>query len=244
MTNLSPEVSPWRRRFSRERLIVGLPLLVGVVGLSSLLLWDAWPRLGRLQEQKERLEDLRFKQASLPGLRRELSKQQIRAQKVAQEQALLVDLIAGRDQIQTFLAEVGRVADATGVVVNLYQPSVRSAPASQPSKNSPASRKSRSSQKEAPKDPLRQLGYVKTSVLLEAEAPYESLLAFLRRMESLQLLVEPSDLSLKASSRKPVSSSLPGVLNKPSSALKLRLSFFDRVAEPQSKDQDPQRRPI
>ncbi len=226
-------------------MLIGTPVITGVVVLACLLIFDGWPRVGRLQEQRERLQELRLKQASLPGLRRQLAKQEIRAQQVAQQQALLVDLIAGRDQIQTFLAEVGRVADATGVVVSLYEPSAPPAP--KPPKPQSRSRSSKSKQKDVPKDPLNELGYVKTSVLLKAIGPYEALQSFLRRMESLQLLVQPSNLALKSSSKgqKIKVRSTAVELEKPNTELNLRLSFFDRVdgAEPQSKDQEPQRRP-
>ena len=242
MTNLSAALPTWKRRFSRERVLVGAPVVAAVVVVAGLLLLDGWPRLGRLQEQQERLEELRLKQASLPGLRRQLAKQEIRAQEVAQQQALLVDLIAGRERIQTFLAQVGRVADATGVVIELYEPSAPPAPAPSPANSRSRSRSNRSNQKAAPKDPLTGLGYVKTGVLLQAKGPYEALQAFLRRMESLQLLVQPSDLALKALAAKG-DAKAPDALEKPSTQLKLRLSFFDRVAEPEAKAAAAQRRP-
>jgi len=241
LTNLSAALPTWKRRFSRERVLVGAPVVAAVVVVAGLLLLDGWPRLGRLQEQQERLEELRLKQASLPGLRRQLAKQEIRAQEVAQQQALLVDLIAGRERIQTFLAQVGRVADATGVVIELYEPSAPPAPAP-PANSRSRSRSNRSNQKAATKDPLTGLGYVKTGVLLQAKGPYEALQAFLRRMESLQLLVQPSDLALKALAAKG-DAKAPDAVEKPSTQLKLRLSFFDRVAEPEAKAAAAQRRP-
>ncbi len=227
-------------------MLIGAPVVAGFLVLAGLILLDGWPRLGRLQEQHERLEELRLKAASVPGLRRELAKQEIRAQQAAQQQALLVDLIAGRDRIKTFLAEVGRVADATGVLVELYEPATPPAPKSPSSKTSSQRRSNSSKEKTSPKDPLAELGYVKTSVLLKAEGPYESLQGFLRRMESLQLLVQPSDLALKAVPfRKVAENANPDIVSKPKTELKLRLSFFDRVAgaEPQSNDPKPQRQP-
>ena len=238
MTNLSAALPTWKRRFSRERVLVGAPVLAAVVVLLGLVLVDGWPRLGRLQEQQERLEELRLKQAALPGLLRQLARQEIRAQEVAQQQALLVDLIAGRERIQTFLAQIGRVADATGVVIELYEPSVPPAPAPPPSNSRSRNRSSRSNQKAAPKDPLTGLGYARTSVLLQAKGPYEALQAFLRRMESLQLLVQPSDLALQSLEGK-VDAKTPGVVIKPLTQLKLRLSFFDRVAKPEAKALKP-----
>ena len=100
MTNLSPELPAWRRRFTREWVLVGVPMLLALLVVALLAVVDGWPRLGRLQEQQERLEELRRKQASLPGLQRQLTKAEIRAQQVAQRQALLVDLIAGREHIR------------------------------------------------------------------------------------------------------------------------------------------------
>ena len=83
---------------------------------------------------------------------------------------------------------------------------------------------------EAPKDPLTELGYTKTSVLLQAQGGYLALQAFLRRMESLQLLVQPSDLSLRAlnASRQREGGT---ALAPPLTQVNLRLSFFDRTAD-------------
>ena len=225
---------------SRERLLVGTPVAAALVCIGVLAFVDGWPRFARLQEQHERLEELRQKQASLPGLQRQLAHREARAQEVEQQQALLVDLIAGRERIQTFLAEVGRVADATGVLINLYEPSAPPKP-----KPPSAQTRSRGGSKPSdetpppPKDPLTELGYQKTSVLLQAQGPYEALLAFLRRMESLQLLVQPSDLELEALGQsKTAEAGVP--LVQPLTKLKLRLSFFDRIQDPQIQAATPQ----
>ena len=243
MTNLSAEASTWKRHFSRERTLVGVPIFAALVIFFGLVLLDGWPRFGRLQDQHERLEELRLKQASLPGLRKQLARQEIRAQQVAQQQALIVDLIAGRDRIQTFLAEVGRVADATGVEISSYEPSKRPVTTPPPPSSSSRGKSKKSNQDAKPKDPLSELGYVKTGVLIKAKAPYESLQAFLRSMESLQLLVQSSDLALKPVSVANPKKVIPGVDSKPLTELKLRLNFFDRVAEPQSKGAETPRRP-
>lgn len=218
---------------SRERLLVGTPVAAALVCIGVLAFVDGWPRFARLQEQHERLEELRQKQASLPGLQRQLAHREARAQEVARQQALLVDLIAGRERIQTFLAEVGRVADATGVLINAYEPLAPAEP--NPPEQQPSSQGRSTSSNETPpppKDPLTELGYQKTSVLLQAQGPYEALLAFLRRMESLQLLVQPSNLELEALEQNP-SAKDAAILTPPLTELKLRLNFFDRIQDPQ-----------
>jgi type IV pilus assembly protein PilO len=61
-------------------------------------------------------------------------------------------------------------------------------------------------------------------------------------MEALQLLVQPSDLALTALAAKG-DAKAPNAMEKPSTQLKLRLSFFDRVAKPEAKAASSQRRP-
>ena len=235
MTNLSPELPAWRRRFTRERVLVGVPVLVALLVVALLAVVDGWPRLGRLQEQQERLEELRRKQASLPGLQRQLSKAEIRAQQVAQQQTLLVDLIAGRERIQTFLAQLSREAAATGVVIELYEPVAAKPSPAASNRNSRNSRNSRSTSRNAkaaaPKDPLTGLGYSKTSVLLKVKGPYAAIQAFLRRMEAQQLLVQPSDLALKALQVKGDAKDSAARV-QPLTELKLRLTFFDKNPTP------------
>ena len=229
MTNLSPELPAWRRRFTRERVLVGVPVLVALVVVALLAVVDGWPRLGRMQEQQERLEELRRKQASLPGLQRQLTKAEIRAQQVAQQQALLVDLIAGRERIQTFLAQLSREAAATGVLIELYEPVAAKPSPAASNRNSRNSRStSRNAKAAAPKDPLTGLGYSKTSVLLQVQGPYAAIQAFLRRMEAQQLLVQPSDLALKALQVKGDAKD-PAARVQPLTELKLRLTFFDKT---------------
>ena len=222
MTNLSPDRPKWRQRFSRERVLIGAPVVTGLVAAIALAVIDGKPRLERLSVQTERLEELRRKQAALPGLIEQLRQAERRALEVAQEQAVLVDLIAGRDKIQTFLAQVSREALATGVDIDVYEPVPPVVPAPETTDATAA--------EEAPKDPLTELGYTKTSVLLQAQGGYLALQAFLRRMESLQLLVQPSDLSLRAlnASRQREGGT---ALAPPLTQVNLRLSFFDRTVD-------------
>ena len=227
MTNLSPELPAWRRRLTRERVLVGVPVLVALLVVALLAVVDGWPRLGRMQEQQERLEELRRKQASLPGLQRQLPKAEIRAEQVALEQALLVDLIAGRGRIQTFLAQLSREAAATGVLIELYEP-VPATGASSETSDRNARNNSRKAKAAVPKDPLTGLGYSKTSVLLQVQGPYTGIRAFLRRMEALQLLVQPSDLALRALEIK-IDAKDSAAMVQPLTELKLRLSFFDKT---------------
>ncbi len=229
MTNLSPERPAWQRRFTRERVLVGSPLLVVLVVILVLVGVDGWPRFGRLQQQQQRLEELRRKQGALPGLQRQLVKAQTRTREEEEQQALLVDLIAGRGRIQTFLAQLSREASSTGVVIELYEPTLlTSSPGA--GNRTPRTRSSGANQVPASDDPLTSLGYRKTSVLLKVKGAYASLQAFLRRMEALTLLVHSSDLSLQALDTS-TDANVEAARVLALTQLKLRLSFFDHSAE-------------
>ncbi|MBL6801266.1 MAG: hypothetical protein ISQ51_06385 [Synechococcus sp. BS307-5m-G37] len=238
MTNLSPDQSVWRRRFSRGRILVGAPAAFGVVLAGALFAGLAWPRLGVIEEQRQRMDDLKAKEASLPQLKLQRTKTQVELQKAQQQQSLLIELVAGQGEIDTFLAQLSRESAATGVTITLYEP-VAAVSADAPSEatnkaSKPGQTQGKGNKQAAPKDPLAKLGYQKTAVLLQAEGPYPGLLAFLRRMEALKLLVQPSDLELvaidDASQASDEDDQQPA--GPPRTQLKLKFTFFDKSAEP------------
>ena len=78
---------------------------------------------------------------------------------------------------------------------------------------------------------MTDLGYRQTAVSLGVEGGFEALQDFLQRMESLEVVVEASDLSLRSLSLEaPSAQSL--------TELALRLSFLDRSVE-SSAEQAP-----
>ena len=192
MTNLRNGVSP--AVLSRDRILVGAPLLIGVALAMGAGLGVLRPTLERGDALEVRLADLQRQQRNLPALDRRLVEAQTTLDLREQKQAVLLDLIAGRDRIQTFLALLGREAWASGVEIRRYEPL-----AAPPSEKS-TERRSRSSQQTKPesaKNPLQELGYHQSSIALQVTGGYAGLQQFLQRMERLQLLVESSELSIK-----------------------------------------------
>ena len=239
MTNLSPDQSVWRRRFSRGRILVGVPAALGGfaglgtaggVGLAAAGRDPGSARADRCTESK----------GSLSADAEAAAHQNGRGvgEGVQQQQSLLVELVAGRGEIKTFLAQLSRVSQATGIAITLYEPvPVVAADAPGQSTNRPsrsANNQAQGREQAVPKDPLDKLGYQKTAVLLQAEGPYAGLLAFLRQMERLELLVQPSDLELEALDDSSESSDddEPKPAAAPRTRLKLRLTFFDKTARP------------
>ena len=232
MTNLRNGASP--ALLSRDRILVGAPLLIGVALAMGVGFGMLRPTLERVDALEARLADLQGQQRSLPGLERRLVEAQTSLDLREQKQVVLLDLIAGQDRIQTFLALLGQEARASGVEIRRYEPLTA------PSSTTSTERRPRSSQQTKPepaKNLMEELGYHRSSIALQVTGGYAGLQQFLQRMERLQLLVESSELSLKTTTAPKPDPDGSGVLAPAPTDLSLRLTFYDRKpeADPDSK---------
>ena len=222
MTNLlSTSRQPW---LTRGRLLVGFPLGIGVVASAAVVLVAVRPLFQTLQGLEERRDTLLSLQRRLPVVERQLAQAEAELLIAEQKQALLVGLLAGRDKVQTFLALLNQQAVASGVKLRRYEP-LKTPPPKQ-GRSSRNNNRSKSKQKaETPQDPLQALGYRKSSVALEASGLFAGLQTFLQRMEALELLVESSELELKAVVDKKGADSATSAAAR--TQLTLKLSFYD-----------------
>ena len=211
---------PW---LTRGRLLVGLPLGLGVV-VSAVLLGSVLPVFQAIRDLEASRDDLRSLQRSLPALERQLAQAEGELLIAQDKQAQLLGLLAGRDSVQTFLALLNQQAAASGVQIQRYEPLKSVLPESVSEQSQSKSKK----KAEPPKEPMQVLGYRKLSVALEVAGPYVGLQSFLRRMEALELLVASSNLSLHAIiPGKEVDERSLLATNK----LSLELMFYDFVPE-------------
>ena len=224
MTNLRNGVSP--ALLSRDRILVGVPLLIGVLLAVGVGVGILRPTLERVDSLEARLVDLQDQQRSLPGLDRRLIKAQATLSLRQQKQVVLLDLIAGRDRIQTFLALLGQEAQASGVDIRRYEPLAASPPAQSIERQPRSAGKTRP---ESAKNPMQELGYHQSSIALQVSGGYAGLQQFLQRMERLQLLVESSELSLTTTTPASKQDQDESVALEPvPTELSLRLTFYDR----------------
>ena len=219
MTNLL--TTPRRPWLTRGRLLVGLPLGCGVLVSSALALVAVWPLSQTLRGLEKRRDTFLSLQRSRPALERQLNQDQTELRIAEEKQALLVGMLAGHENVQTFLALLNQQAVAAGVQMQRYEPLKTPQPTQGQSRQN--KRRSKSKQKaEQPQDPLQALGYKKSSVALEVSGPFGGLQTFLQRLEALELLVESSELQLKAVVEK--TNDDPA---QSSTQLTLKLSFYD-----------------
>ena len=143
MTNLQANAS--NSFLTRERLLVGLPIVVSGLVLIGLGIGVIAPALGRIDELQNEVVALQAKKQNLPSLRNQLRQAQQDQQMLLNQQSMLVELIAGQDRIATFLALLEQEADATGVTIARYEP--QSPPKPKVSAQSGRSSKSKSKSK-------------------------------------------------------------------------------------------------
>ena len=222
MTNLPP--SKRRQWITRGRVLVGLPIAFALLLSMPLLLVflpSAWQDT---QELERRRDSLLLSQRNLPALVKNLEKASVALEEAEQQQALLIDLLAGRDKVQTFLALLNQQALLSGVEIQRYEPIKASTSLSE---SQPSRSESRTGDDPVDSgDPLLSLGYQKSSVALAVRGPYAGLQEFLQQMESLELLVESSDLEIKAAAmRKDDQGATAPVESR--TELTIQLSFYD-----------------
>ena len=212
-------------------MLVIVPAVLGLTLAAGVFAAVGWPALDRVDQQRQRIAGLESKRDSLPLLEAQFKRSETSLSEAMQQQALLVDLVAGRGQIQTFLAQLSRISAASEVVINLYEPvSVSSSEASNRS-GTKDREKRRAGTAQASNDPFQTLGYQKSSVLLQVEGPYQGLLQFLRQMELLEILVQPSDLELTALEAPSKAEDQQVSIGPPRTRLKLTLTFFDQASK-------------
>ena len=129
------------------------------------------------------------------------------------------------------LAALSRISAASGVVINLYESVPVSSSEASNRSGTKDRRKNRAVSAQASNDHFQTLCCRKSSVLLQVEGPYQGLLKFLRGMEQLELLVQPSDLELTALEAPAEVEDQSVKIDLPRTRLKLRLTFFDSVSK-------------
>ena len=247
MTNLQAQEPLPRLQsfFTRERVLWGVPALVGglaALGIGGFLALPSWQKL---QDDRAQVSRLTALLQQVPQLKNRIERAQLRHSTAQVLQSKLLSVIAGSGDISTFMAQIGAEASRSGVQLDSYEPNQTAAPAQPgptpipiPTPIKPASPPEAQKASEPP-DPLLAPGLQKTSLLITAHGSAPNVLNFLRRLESLSLLVVQSDLSLKQqpsaapTGTTPPSAAIPAASS--STTLKLTLTLYSKQAPASSQ---------
>ena len=224
MTNLIP--SARRRWITRGQVLVGLPIAFGLLLSVPLLLVFLLPDWQDVHELGRRRDSLLQSQRNLPALVKQLEKASFALEQAEQQQALLIGLLAGHDKVQTLLALLNQQALIAGVTIQRYEPINTSTSFSESQQLRSDSRTGDEKTDSEVQEPLLALGYQKSTVALVVRGPYAGLQEFLQQMESLELLVESSDLEIKAAATRNDDHGAKAPVES-RTELTIQLSFYD-----------------
>ena len=191
MTNFQAETNrPTTAWLTPERAVVVVPILVGLTLAATLASAVITPQLVQLRERRSVVDVLEQKSNALPGLVEVLAQRRLEQAKLMAQQQRLLALIAGTEQLETFLAQLNDLANKHLVVVTSTDPgAVERAPAPTPVAATDAPPAG---------DPLLMQGLEKRSSRIQVEGPFIQVLDFLRSLENLQVFVITDDLSVVA----------------------------------------------
>ena len=202
------------------------PLFFGLLAAGGVVVLQVLPANERIAELDSRLQGLQAQRQQVPVLRERLDTAQTKLEQAKVQQVVLLDLIAGSDRIQTFLALLDQRARTTGVEIQRFEP-MQEATSSDNASLRPSDSSDQPSSDSV--DALKDLGYRRTSVVLSVLGSYNQLQTFLQEMEKLEVLVEASDLSLEVASDSNADDEV--ATNNQIITLSLRFSFYDRVPD-------------
>jgi type IV pilus assembly protein PilO len=224
MTNLQQAANP-QQQLWQQRLLLGVPALVGGLLAAAVVGAGAVPQWMRLQADSQELQRLQDLQRQLPLLRAQLDRTRLDQQQAELRQRRILELIQGSGEFATFLAQLDREAARHRVQLDLFEPVAAAPAAAEPARKAGA--KPDDKAPPPPKPPLEAAGLQAESMLVRARGRYPELLSFMRAVEALSVLVVSSDFALvriepPAASGQPAAASTAPLLTE----LKVRFTYY------------------
>jgi type IV pilus assembly protein PilO len=235
MTNLQQGSS---RLPVRTLRLIWLLLPAAVLGALGLLVVLAGflPLWTSLQRDSQRLQELEQLRDQVALMRTQLVTTQENTEAAMASKAKIERLITGNGDLSTFLASLDREAKSSGVQLTLFEPTQSASATGKPAAPAaptgapPAAPTGAPPAGTPPADPLALQGLTQRTLLLSANGEFPSLLAFLRRLEALNVLVVQSDLMLTLPDAPPTG---PGPTSPSNDVvMKLTLGLYSRTEAP------------
>ena len=232
MTNFQAKPDVTRLRWlTPERAVLLLPIAVGLVAAVALVSFAVAPLTLRVQQKRQEVDGLRRLRDELPLLQAQLLASRRQLDQRRQQQQALLELVAGVNELDTFLAELNNLADQMGVTLTMAEPGeiqVYQPPAIAINEQDAPPPAAAGGEGAEPADPLLKNGLERRSAEIGVSGTFNQLLAFMRALESLQVFVQISDLVLIQPSN---SSTKDEIVPTPVLDLTLTLSAYGPQAE-------------
>ena len=139
---------------------------------------------------------MELKQLGLPALQARLRALERELRQKQEQQARLVAVVAGPNQLKTFLATVNDLTVESGIQIGAVEskPVVRyvAPPQLQPN----ATQSAVATPPAPPSDPFLRPGMERRSVVISLKGTFQALLVFLRELEALEVITITDELTL------------------------------------------------
>lgn len=204
MTNLQ-DGAPRISGQNLQRIWLWTPIGIGALIAALLVLVALLPIARQFLQDSRRLQKLDGLLQETSLLRSQLQsidENQVKSQLVGEQ---ILGLIAGSGELSTFLAQLQLEAQRTGVQLDSYEPQIaKEAPAKQAAGARPSNAAAAQPRNQPDGDKTKQdssgppelQGLQRQTSLLIVKGQFPALLAFLKRVETLNVLVVQSDLNL------------------------------------------------
>ena len=198
-TSSSSGVGAW---FSPTRILLVLPIVLGIGVGTLLVMLGVLPIVVQLQQDREEVELMEIKKIGLPLLRDQVNTLHRDLEDKQEQQTRLVSVVAGSNQLRTFLATLNELTALMGVQIQSIEtkPVVRYVAPLSPLQ-SDEGQTAVESTPPLPTDPLLLPGLERRSVVISMQGPFPALLNFLRELEALEVITIVDELTLLNSSQ-------------------------------------------
>ena len=174
-----------------------LPIIVGLISSSLLLLVGLFPINDKVKIISEELDEYKQKSLELNLVLYNFKKAKLQLKDTYQNKFTLIDIIAGNTDLKTLLAKLNSLAIESSISIEKIKP-IKIVNFENKNSNNP---NNEVGQESKDNDPLITSETFKEILNLELSGNYENLISFLQKVESLENLISLDSLQLKTSNQ-------------------------------------------
>ncbi len=183
MTNFQKDYTKKRKLLTPEKAVIFIPVSIGTLFSLLLISFLLIPTYKSLKVNKKELNNMEFKRDQLPKLKQDLEAALVKLNETKDQQGRILDLVGGSKNIETYLAKYDLIAKEAGADITLIKPVAIEYPKDPGIQNNSNNIGAKNTTN---KDPLLASNLEKRIVEIKISGSYESLINFLRSIESLR----------------------------------------------------------
>ena len=184
MTNLTSN-NKQKEIITPENSLLFLPIMIGLLILSSLLVFVYRPLIKKLSDENAQISVLKNKISYIPLYKKYINEVSINISKAKKQQKRLIELISDPQELDTILSEINRICIANDIEIIDVVPK-------------PIIKYTKSKNNSAKLDPFLLSSIEKHIFKLKLKGEFNKLLDFLKEIELLQAISISDEIDIKS----------------------------------------------